>query len=51
MDKPQEDKEKLPYLGSVECRGMELWNCGIRIRRLVCLLLRCTLVGLFPAHG
>ncbi len=51
MDRLRLGVEKLPYLGSVECRGMGLWNCGIRIRRLVCLLLRCTLVGLFPAHG
>ena len=27
------------------------WDWGIRIRRLVCLLLRCTRVGLFPTHG
>ena len=45
--------------GNVQVRNCQIlglqsaaaWDWGIRIRQLVCLLLRCTRVGLFPTHG
>ncbi len=37
-----------PILG---LQNAAAWDWGIGIRRPVCLLLRCTRVGLFPTHG